>query len=183
MCASSITWEKGFGVFTAIVFVFVAVFLAIDLGYGNGNVAVAVFAVNARGKEVSPGPGDPDGFAIGNLIAHRNMKEIKWNLVYDKIDTITWMRISGPVGGTSSSTGPVLLWLCGGQATQTCDLTIPHRITGTVTEDTAGGLSPRTPIEKMADHPGFYYLEIATNSFPSGALRMQLGATSGPGQW
>lgn len=172
--------EKAFATFMGLVFVYVAVFLSIDLGYGSGNVAIAVFPIDARGTV----GGDPDGFAIGELSMHRNTKEVAWNLVYDKIDTILWIRISGPVGGTSSSTGPVLLWLCGGQSTATCDLTVAHRTTGSVSEDTiGGGLSPRAAIEKMGDGPAFYYLEIATTTYPSGALRMQLGATSGPGRW
>lgn len=169
-----------------IVFLVVAVFLGIGrAGYGNTNKAVALFSINAVGSEVAPTTGDPDGYAIGTLKVDRNQKLFKWDLVYDKLDgVIIWMRVSGPVGASTTKTGPVVIWLCGGDADKTCDLSKANRLKGEIGEDSHGTLSPRAPITQISeDGSNFYYLEIATAGFPNGAVRQQLCCTTGPGEW
>lgn len=182
-CGPVDTWEKAFALFIGLIFVVVAVFLGVGLALGSGNTAVAVNTIDARGLKCSPDMGDPDGFAIGELKGNLNTKSFEWDMVYDRLDTIVWMRISGPVGGTTTTTGPVVIWLCGGEASQTCDLSVSRRITGKVTQDSHGMVSPRTAVTQVASRPGFYYLEIGTTAFPECALRQQLGYSSGPGQW
>ena len=182
-CGPLDTWEKAFAVFIGLVFVVVAVFLGVGLATSGGNTAIAVHSIDALGGNCAPTAGDPDGFAVGELKGNLNTKSFDWDLIYDKLDTIIWMRISGPVGGTTTRTGPVVIWLCGGEATQTCDLSVSHRVSGKVTQDSHGMLSPRYAVTQVASRPGFYYLEIGTTGYPDCALRQQLGHTSGPGEW
>ena len=129
-CGPIDTWEKSFGLFIALIFVVVAVFLGIGLGVNSTNNAIAIHTIDARGDKCAPMVGDGDGFAIGELRGNLNTKEFEWDFVYDRLDGIISMRLSGPVGGTTTQTGPVVIWLCGGDATATCNLDIPHRVTG-----------------------------------------------------
>lgn len=177
------TWEKAFALFIGGVFLIVAIFLGIGLGVGTGNRALAVHTVMAEGRQCAPGLGDVDGFAIGELKGDLNAKTVEWDLVYDRMDQIIWARISGPVGGTSTRTGPVVLWLCGGDAEATCDLSVAHRLSGKATSASHGLIGTRSAITAIASRPGFYYLEIATTAYPQCAIRAQLGLTSAPGQW
>ena len=177
------TWEKAFAWFIGFVFVVVAVFMGISLGVTSGNNAIAVHSIQATGSDCYPVAGDSDGIAIGQLVTNLNAKTFEWDFVYDNLNLIVWLRVSGPVGGTTTRTGPVVIWLCGGEATATCKLDIAHRVTGKLTEDSNGYLSPRSAVEQIAQQPGFYYLEFATTDNPTCALRAQLGHTSGPGKW
>ena len=183
MCCQVNTWEKAFALFIGFVFLVVAVFMGISLALTSNNNAVSAHTITAKGDQCYPMPGDPDGIAIGELIANLNTKTIEWDLVHDSLSQITWLRISGPVGGTTTRTGPVLIWLCGGEASDTCKLDIAHRVSGKLTQDSNGYLSPRSAVEELAERPGFYYLEIATTEHPNCAIRAQLGLTSGPGRW
>lgn len=182
-CGPIDTWEKAFALYIGVVFLVTAVFLGIGVVNGSGNNAIASHTINARGDTCAPLAGDVDGFATGELRGNLNTKSFEWDFVYDKLDLIIWMRISGPVGGSTTQTGPVLMWLCGGEATETCDLSVVHRLSGKVTEDSNGYMSPRGPVTELAMRPGFYYLEIGTAAYPQCAVRMQLGYTSGPGTW
>lgn len=186
MCCPNDVFDRGYAVMIFIVFVVVAVFLGIGrTSYGSGSKALGLFSINARGSAVSPGPGDADAVVTGTLRIDRNQKMFQWKLVYDKVDgVIIWMRVSGPVGATTTTTGPVVIWLCGGDADKTCDLRKPNLLEGKIGEDSHGSLSPRTPITQIAeDGANFYYLEIGTSSFPNGAVRQQLCCTTGPGAW
>lgn len=184
MCCGPVdTWEKAFALFIGAIFLIMAVFLGIDSFLGTNNNAIAIHALNAKGSECAPSLGDGDGFGIGELRANLNTKSFDWDIVYDKLDLIIWLRISGPVGATTTKTGPVVIWLCGGDAADTCDLSVAHRVSGTLTENSAGAISPRAAVEQIAQRPAFYYLEFGTAAFPNCALRAQLGLTSGPGQW
>lgn len=185
MCCPSDVFNRGYAIIIFAVFVVVAVFLGIRLGVGGGNVAVAVFSIDARGNAVVPGPGDSNGFVMGKLRVDRNQKLFRWKFIYDRLDgNIIWMRISGPIGTSTTETGPVVFWLCGGDASQTCDLGTANRIAGEITEDSHAHISPRGAITQIAsDGAAFYYLEVGTTAFPNGAVRQQLCCTTGPGAW
>lgn len=176
-------YETVFALFMGTFAVAVVVLLSADMIKNSGNVAVAVFSVDARGDTVLPGASDVGGRMHGELRINLNMKRIRWDMWYSTLGDIRSLRIDGPIGTTTAFTGPTVIALCGGDAVKTCNVVSPGRVKGELTEDSNGYLSPRPAIEEIALRPGFYYLTVTTTTFPDGALRMQLGYTSGPGAW
>lgn len=138
----------------------------------SDDAATTLFHIEAKGDDVIPGPGDPDGKLFGWLRLNRNLKTIEWDFLYDKLDPLISLQIRGPLNATSVERGALAVALCGFPSPSPCPPTIP--LVGIVEQlHTGSGL--REVITDIQKEASFYYLEGATTAFPDGAFRVSLG--------
>jgi len=121
------------------------------------------FAIMLEGDLVVPGPGDPDGMAMGTLTVDPGTNTISWNFTYENIDTPTNLRIHTGAPGVSGAPF-VSLALTG----------TPGNLVGQATN------APNSVIDALLAAPENYYLAITTAEFPGGAVRQQLQPPAPP---
>lgn len=121
--------------------------------------ASATFDLLMDGAQEAPGPGDPDGSAVGTIAINDVTGVISWNITYQNIAPPTMMHLhhagDGIVVvdlGVSTSGGP-----------------------GTLIDSIIH--SPLSDLQAILDHPHNYYLNLHTAEFENGAVRDQLGFT------
>jgi len=155
-------WFKWLSVTVALAVV--ATLIASFIVFGDSR-AVTNYSIFASKDDVpSNMPADADGFVRGQLYMNQNQKHVKWDLLYDRLTAITALYVMGPIGQTSSETGPIALPLCGSPSSLACDLSVPHKVTGEITHQSPGNQSLRDVITKIREAPAFYKLCAATMS-------------------
>ncbi len=136
--------------------------------FPNGAVRGQIphlFRVVMNGAQESPGPGDTDGSASGQLVLDTGTNTLSWNLTYSGIDAPTDMHIHEAQAGAS---GPVHIAM--GAATSGGRGTL---ISSTGTTD--------SKLDAIIANPNEFYANIHTGDFPSGALRGQIVLDTSPG--
>ncbi|MBL9141230.1 MAG: CHRD domain-containing protein [Phycisphaerae bacterium] len=118
-----------------------------------------VFPITMSGSNEVPGPGDPDGSAVGTLTIDPGTNAISWNFNYSNLDALTGFHIHSGIAGAS---GGVVVNL------------------GTATSGGAGTLIGSLPnqtnatINSLLAAPEAFYLNLHTTAYPSGAVRQQI---------
>ncbi|NOS99248.1 MAG: CHRD domain-containing protein [Phycisphaerales bacterium] len=129
------------------------------LAAGSALAAQATFTLHMDGAQETPGPGDPDGTAVGDITLNDVTGAISWDFDYFNIATPTLMHIHNGVFGVQ---GPVFIGLgvvtTGGP--------------GTLTNSLVHGNLPQ--ITSILTNPDGYYVNIHNAAFGPGAVRGQL---------
>jgi hypothetical protein len=115
------------------------------------------YAISMTGAQEVPGPGDPDGSAVGTLTVDDVTGVISWSFTYANLDSLTGMHIHAAPAGSSAGVF-VGLALTGSAGS----------LVGSVTTTPANALAINT-------NPSNYYVNLHTSVYPSGAVRDQLG--------
>lgn len=134
------------------------------LGIGSSLClgASATYLLQMDGGQEVPGPGDPDGVAVGTITADDVTGLISWDLTHRKIDPPTAMHIHGPNGSAGQSAGVHIgLGVATGGGPGTLIASLTH-----------GTLQDLTDI---LNDPTDFYVNIHNGPFSSGAVRGQLG--------
>jgi hypothetical protein len=117
-----------------------------------------VFNVQLVGSEEVPGPGDPDGLAVGTLSLNPGPLRVDWNLVYTNIAAPTQFHIhDGGIGEVNPPFISLGVSTTGGSGTLIGTMTIPA-----------------FAVNGMLANPEIHHLNIHTAEFPDGAVRNQL---------
>lgn len=117
------------------------------------------FPIMMMGNNEVPGPGDPDGMAMGVLTINPGTNVISWNFTYSDIAAPTGFHIHTGADGVA---GGVLVNL--GTATSGG----PGTLIGSV-----ASISNAT-IDALLASPADFYVNLHTSEFPGGAVREQL---------
>ena len=105
---------------------------------------------------------DLTGFMRGHLKMNQNLKSIKWAFIYDKLNMVISMYVMGPIGQTSTETGPVAVTLCGPPSTLACDLSVPRKINGEIHSKMPDRDTLRGAITEIRKAPAFYKFCVIT---------------------
>lgn len=162
-----------FVVFLAVLIaLLVAAVMIVSLFNSSDAAATTHFSVLASGDEVRPGPGDPDGTTTGVVEMNRNTGVVKWNLLYENLDQVTAVAIYGPLTATNVDVAPVAIALCGAPSPDACPAGLP--LEGMLDELWTGD-APNPVITDIQCAATFYYIQIDTVGFPTGAVRASMG--------
>lgn len=163
--------EDWFQWFSVIIALGVVVTLAASFIVFGDSRAVTNYSIFASNDDVpSSIVGDADGFLRGQLKMNQNQKTIIWDFVYDRLDTITTIFIIGPIGQTSTETGPVKLTLCGQPSTMACDVSIPFKVKGEITQKMPEHGTLREVITTIRKTPAFYKMCVKTTTHQEAAI-------------
>ncbi|HMN95685.1 MAG TPA: CHRD domain-containing protein [Phycisphaerales bacterium] len=120
-----------------------------------------IFDVVLTGDQEVPGPGDPDGLAMGTVTVDPGTNVISWDLEYMHLDDLTGFHIHV---GEIDEFGPIVV-----------DLGIATTGGPGSLINSKPGISNAT-IAALLDNPMGYYLNIHTLKFPAGAVRGPLAS-------
>lgn len=126
-------------------------------------------AVDLRGHQVVPGPGDPDGRAALGLNTDTRRQRICWELHSTRLDAITGASLHK--GGRRQAAAPQIVLFEDPPAPPGAE----------VSRGCVADIAPRTirQIWKSLGREGGvrdWYAEVRTTAFPEGAVRGDMGA-------
>ena len=157
--------EDWFMWFSIIIAILVVVTLGISFYMFGDAQAVTNYSIYASKDDVpTTDIADVDGFLRGQLKMNQNQKRVEWTFVYDRLDTVISIYVMGPIGQTSTETGPVKLALCGQPSSLSCDLSVAHRTSGEIMQKEPGHDTLRETITTIRKEPAFYKLCVKTTS-------------------
>ena len=133
-------------------------FAAPAAAYAGGTADDGVHT-KLKGSAVVPGPGDAD--ATGKFKASIEGDQFCYKLKVKKVGEVT---SAGIYSGEAGTTGDQVVSLMTGK---NCTTIVADA------DDTAETLSESEAAALLAD-PGLYYVQVATDEFPDGAIRGQL---------
>ncbi len=135
--------------------------LAIGIAAAPAAATTVTFSVSMTGAQEVPGPGDPDGTAVGTITIDDATGSISWSFTYANIAAPSAMHIHGPSAPVGVSAG-VFVGL--GVATSGGAGTLISSV-ATSTANAAAILA----------NPSNVYVNIHNSAFTGGAVRGQLG--------
>ncbi len=134
---------------------------SIGLAASPAAATTITYSVNMTGAAEVPGPGDPDGSAIGTITINDATGAISWSLTYANIAAPSDMHIHGPAAPVGVAAGVFVglgVVTTGGAGT----------LINSLTTSAANALAINTS-------PTNFYMNIHNAAFPGGAVRGQLG--------
>lgn len=114
--------------------------------------------------------GDLNGYAFGDIKINLNEDELSLYLVFSGLDTISGLKIYGPISDSNPINAPVSIPSDGSSLVGASDA-----LNGNGTIHKLFKLDHSTA-QSIVDNPGLYYVRLDTNVYPSGAVRSQLGS-------
>ena len=135
---------------------------------GSGAAADKVarpFVAQLTGAAEVPGPGDTDGAGAASITIDPISTEVCWDLRASNIDAPTMAHIHSGAAGVA---GPVLI-----------PLTVPNpTVAGCVKGSSLTPAVTTVMLEDIVANPSKYYVNVHNATFPNGAIRGQLAATT-----
>lgn len=118
------------------------------------------FCIKLIGSEEFPGPGDPDGLAIGTLHINKKSCDISWWLLLGNLEPpFTGFHIHGPLSFASPQIADIFIFLTTDHETMVLE--------GSTHVD-------ESKLEAILKTPTLYYLNLHNKQFPGGAVRGSL---------
>ena len=148
------TNSRCYGVAAILSFLIVAIM-------SSSSEAGVIYRLNMTGAQEFPGPGDPDGSAVGHIFLDDVTGDVSWKLFYSNIAAPTAMHIHGP-GGSPGSAAGVFIGL--GVATSGGPGTLIDSL-----------VAAPASVAAVVSDPTDFYVNIHNADFPPGAIRGQLG--------
>jgi hypothetical protein len=144
----------------------------------RADLDVHKYCVSLDGSKVLPkGAGNPpayagdrDGYAFGDIKIDLNDNKLSISLVFSGLDTVSGLKIYGPLSDSNPINAPVTLPSDGSSYVDASDA-----LSGTGNIHKSFSIE-RSTAQSIVDNPGLYYVRVDTNVFPSGAIRASLGS-------